>query len=163
MTMTFCAIGCVCVCVGGGGGIGFCKELLLVVLNIVHLWHKFWFQMSNKPLFRRCCCCSVGKFIMHLLCNNFDLETRVMIDVLLFTALVQCQNDCIVTKQDHSTKTNFHTGWFFNWSARFSVPKWKTSCSQPGLFFFYEIFNVKKLLVGWACFFILILKIGRTS
>ena len=55
--------------------------------------------MSNKPLFRRCCCCSVGKFIMHLLCNNFDWEIHVMIDVLLFRALVQCQNDCIVTKQ----------------------------------------------------------------
>ena len=43
-------------------------------------------------------------------------------------------------------------GGFFNWSARFSVPKWKTSCSQPGLVF-HEIFNVKKLLVGWASFF----------
>ena len=53
-------------------------------------------------------------------------------------------------------------GGFFNWSARFSVPKWKTSCSQPGLVF-HEIFNVKKLLVGWASFFILVLKIGRTS
>ena len=42
-------------------------------------------------------------------------------------------------------------GGFFNWSARFSVPKWKTSCSQPGLVF-QEIFNVKKLLVGWASF-----------
>ena len=28
-----------------------------------------------------------------------------------------------------------YTGWFLNWSARFSVPKWKTSCSQPGLVF----------------------------
>ena len=53
-------------------------------------------------------------------------------------------------------------GGFFNWSARFSVPKWKTSCSQPGLVF-HEIFNVKKLLVGWASFFILVLKIGQTS
>ena len=38
---------------------------------------------------------------------------------------------------------NINTGWFFNWSARFSVPKWKTGCSQPGLIF-HEIFNVKK-------------------
>ena len=53
-------------------------------------------------------------------------------------------------------------GGFFNWSAWFSVPKWKTSCSQPGLVF-HEIFNVKKLLVGWASFFILVLKIRRTS
>ena len=51
---------------------------------------------------------------------------------------------------------------FFNWSARFSVPKWKTSCSQPGLVF-HEIFNVKNFLVGWASVFILTLKIGRTS
>ena len=52
---------------------------------------------------------------------------------------------------------------FFNWSAWFSVPKWKTSCIQPGLVF-HEIFNVKKLLAGWASFFfILVLKIGRTS
>ena len=43
-------------------------------------------------------------------------------------------------------------GGFFNWSARFSVPKWKTSCSQPGLVF-HEIFIVKKLLIGWAGFF----------
>ena len=32
-------------------------------------------------------------------------------------------------------------GAFFNWSALFSVPKWKTSCSQPGLLC-QEIFNV---------------------
>ena len=43
-------------------------------------------------------------------------------------------------------------GAFFNCSSRFSVPKWKTSCSQPGLVF-HEIFIVKKLLVGWASFF----------
>ena len=43
-------------------------------------------------------------------------------------------------------------GGFFNWSAQFSVPKWKTSCSRPGLVF-HEIFNVKKFLVGWASFF----------
>ena len=41
---------------------------------------------------------------------------------------------------------------FFNCSSRFSVPKWKTSCSQPGLLF-QEIFYLKKLLVGWASFF----------
>ena len=35
--------------------------------------------------------------------------------------------------------------------AIFSVPKWKTSCSQSELLF-QEIFNVKKFLVGWACF-----------
>ena len=33
-----------------------------------------------------------------------------------------------------------------------SVPKWKRGCSQLGLLF-QEIFNIKKLLVGWASFF----------
>ena len=51
---------------------------------------------------------------------------------------------------------------FFNCSSQFSVPKWKTSCSQPGLLF-QEIFNVKKLFIGWACCFILVLKMGRKS
>ena len=51
---------------------------------------------------------------------------------------------------------------YFNCSSRFSVPKWKTSCSQPGLLF-QEIFNVKKLLVGWASSLILLLKMGRNS
>ena len=41
---------------------------------------------------------------------------------------------------------------FFNCSSRFSEPKWNPSCSQPGLLF-QEIFNVRKLLVGWASFF----------
>ena len=36
--------------------------------------------------------------------------------------------------------------FFFNCSCPFSVPKWKTSCSQPGLLF-QEIFNVKELFV----------------
>ena len=36
-------------------------------------------------------------------------------------------------------------------SAIFSVPKWKTSCSQSELLF-QDIFNVKKFLIGWACF-----------
>ena len=60
----------------------------------------------------------------------------------------------------HMTRYRYRV--FFKWSARFSVPKWKTSCSQPGLIF-REIFNLIKLLVGWASFFILVLKIGRTS
>ena len=41
---------------------------------------------------------------------------------------------------------------FFYCSSRFSVPKWNTNCSQPGLRF-QEIFNVRKLFVGWASFF----------
>ena len=54
-------------------------------------------------------------------------------------------------------------GGFFNCSSQFSVPKWKkTSCTQPEILF-QEIFNVKKLLVGWAIFFILVLKMGRKS
>ena len=53
-------------------------------------------------------------------------------------------------------------GGFFNWPSPFSVPKWKTSRSQPGQPF-QENFNVKKLLIGWASFFILALKMGRAS
>ena len=53
-------------------------------------------------------------------------------------------------------------GAFFNCSSPFSVPKWKTSRSQPGQPF-QENSNVKKLLVGWASFFILVLKMGRAS
>ena len=49
------------------------------------------------------------------------------------------------------------TGFFFNWSARFSVQRRKTCCSQPRLVF-HEIFNVKMLHVGWATFFILVLR-----
>ena len=42
---------------------------------------------------------------------------------------------------------NMIQGGFFNCSARFSVPKRKTNCSQPGLVF-HEIFNVNKTKMG---------------
>ena len=54
------------------------------------------------------------------------------------------------------------TGWFFNWSARFSVPKWKKLLSQWGAFLHWK-FREKLVLVGCNLFFILVLKIGRTS
>ena len=44
----------------------------------------------------------------------------------------------------------------------FSVPKWKTSCSQPELLL-QDIFIVKKLLVDWASLTILVLKIRRNN
>ena len=37
---------------------------------------------------------------------------------------------------------------FFNSSSQFSVPKWKTTCSQWKILF-HEIVNIKKLLIGW--------------
>ena len=55
-------------------------------------------------------------------------------------------------------------GWFcpvffgllglFYCSSQFSVPKRKTICSQPAVLC-QEIFNVRKLLLGWAVFFLL--------
>ena len=33
---------------------------------------------------------------------------------------------------------SIHTGWFFNWSARFSVPKWKNLLSQRGAFLHWK-------------------------
>ena len=59
---------------------------------------------------------------------------------------------------------NTYRGCFFNWSTRSSVPIWKTNCSQPGLVF-HEIFNLKKApcWLSKFFFFILVLKIGRTS
>ena len=46
----------------------------------------------------------------------------------------------------------------FSCSSCFSSPKWKTSCSQPELFF-QEIFKVEKRPVGRARFFILVLEL----
>ena len=51
---------------------------------------------------------------------------------------------------------------FFDWSAQFSVPKWKTMGSQSEILF-HEIPDVQKILVGWTTFFFLVLKFGRTS
>ena len=53
---------------------------------------------------------------------------------------------------EHFFSFSYVQGGIFNWSARFSVPKWKTGCSQPGLVF-HEIFNVKNFLVGWESLF----------
>ena len=51
---------------------------------------------------------------------------------------------------------------FFNWSAQFSVPKWKTMDSKSDILF-HEILNVQKILVSWTMFFFLALKFGRNS
>ena len=51
---------------------------------------------------------------------------------------------------------------FFNWSAWFSVPKWKNLLSQGGAFLNWK-FRKKLVLFGCNLFFILVLKIGRTS
>ena len=48
-------------------------------------------------------------------------------------------------------------GGFFNWSAQFSVAKWKTMDSQSEILF-HEILNVQKILIGWTTFFFLALK-----
>ena len=53
-------------------------------------------------------------------------------------------------------------GGFLNWSARFSVPKWKKLLSQRGAFLHWK-FCEKLVLVGCNLFLILVLKIGRTS
>ena len=50
----------------------------------------------------------------------------------------------------------------FNWSARFSVSKWKNLLSQRGAFLYWK-FREKLVLVGCNLFFILVLKVGRTS
>ena len=63
------------------------------------------------------------------------------------------------------SRTNIHIciqGGFFNWSARFSVPKWINLLSQRGAFLHWR-FREKLILVGFSLFFILVLKIGRTS
>ena len=52
--------------------------------------------------------------------------------------------------------------FFFNWSARFSVPKWKKLAQPMRSFFTFEFF-LKVSLVGCNLFFILVLKIERTS
>ena len=57
---------------------------------------------------------------------------------------------------------HFIQGGFFNWSARFSVPKWKNLLCQRGAFLHWK-FREKLVLVGCNLFFILVLKIGRTS
>ena len=53
-------------------------------------------------------------------------------------------------------------GVFFNWSARFSVPKWNNLLSQRGAFLYWK-FREKLVLVGCNLFFILVLKMGRNS
>ena len=55
----------------------------------------------------------------------------------------------------------WYTGWLFNCSSRFSVPKWKTICSQLGLPF-QEILNLGPRWLS-KFFFILVLKMGRNS
>ena len=59
-------------------------------------------------------------------------------------------------------QASYIQGGFFNWSAQFSVPKWKTMDSQSEILF-HEILNVQKILIGWTKFFFLALKFGRTS
>ena len=51
-------------------------------------------------------------------------------------------------------------GGFFNWSAQFSVPKWKTMGSQSEILF-HEILDVQKIVIDWTTFFFLALKFGR--
>ena len=58
--------------------------------------------------------------------------------------------------------TLYIQGGFFNWSAQFSVPKWKNLLSQRGPFLHWK-FREKLVLVGCNLFFILVLKIRRTS
>ena len=60
---------------------------------------------------------------------------------------------------DFLSLTKSHTGCFFNWSAWFSVPKWKNLLSQRGAFLHWK-FREKLVLVGCNLFFILVLKIG---
>ena len=43
----------------------------------------------------------------------------------------------------------WYTGWFFNCSSQFSVPKWKTMGNQSEILF-HEILDVQKILVGWT-------------
>ena len=70
-----------------------------------------------------------------------------------------------MTRYKSATKVQMKcdTGWFFNWSTRFSVPKWKNKL-QPTRTSFSQNFQCKKA-PRWLVkfFFILVLKIGRTS
>ena len=59
----------------------------------------------------------------------------------------------------HHRKNRMIQGGFFNWSAQFSVPKWKNLLSQRGAFLHW-IFREKLVLVGCNLFFILVLKNG---
>ena len=52
--------------------------------------------------------------------------------------------------------------FFFNWSAQISVLKRKTLFNQRGSFV-HRGFHGTESLIGWPTFFILVLKIGRTS
>ena len=92
---------------------------------------------------------------------SFPVSTQIF-QIVCLHELSQNVNHNWVNKWNQSKIHGRYRVVFFNWSALFSVPKWKTSCSQPKVLF-QEIINVNKLLVGWASFFILVLKMGRAS
>ena len=85
------------------------------------------------------------------------------------TVPVVCRGNCLTTRHVlrvkplvFSGEIEYLQGVFFNWSARFSVPKWKNLLSRRGAFLHWK-FREKLVLVGCNLFFIVVLKIGRTS
>ena len=61
-----------------------------------------------------------------------------------------------------NVEAGFCRVFFFKCSSQFLVLKWKTGWREPEQLF-QEIFIIKKRLVNWPGFFILILKMGRNS
>ena len=95
---------------------------------------------------------------LHLYTFDFTIICAFVEMALSILTLFPMQIVCFAT----TFTTAYIQGGFFNWSARFSVPKWKNLLSQQGAFLHWK-FREKLVLVGCHLFFILVLKIGRTS
>ena len=86
-------------------------------------------------------------------CNQCPAESYSPLNMLDDTVFLG--NTWPILMENHVLRTHFQylpnfsitifsRGWFFNGSSRFSVPKWKASCSQPEIRF-QEVFNLKKV------------------
>ena len=109
---------------------------------------RAWIKSLHR-LFICCSCFLVFKYWTKCFNNcNFDFLFLLNLEFLPFWRWT-CF--CLMDNR-FSWKAN-SVWFFFKYSSQFSKwPKWKTICSQPELLL-QEIFIAKRVLVGWASFF----------